>query len=63
GAAADWLATACSVLSLQKAKKLLHQVNKTVKEPDQQAKLLITYWKNGKIKTQKLGNFEQISIN
>ncbi|MBK7872828.1 MAG: FAD:protein FMN transferase [Saprospiraceae bacterium] len=63
GATADWLATACSVLSIAKAKKLIRRINKNMENPENQAKLLITYWKKGKIKEQKHGKFDWISLN
>lgn len=63
GATADWLATACSVMSFKKAIKLIKQTNKTITSSEQQVKLLITYWKKDKIKEQKLGSFERISLN
>lgn len=60
GAAADWLATACSVLSFHKAKKLIRKVNKY---HNSQAKLLVTFWRKGKIKAQKTTDFPVISLN
>lgn len=63
GATADWMATACSVLSIKKAKRLIYKMNKNIKTPENQIKLLITYWHKGKIKTEKLGDFEWISLN
>jgi thiamine biosynthesis lipoprotein len=51
GATADWLATACSILPVRKAKKLARQYN---------AALLIGVLKNGKIKfykTKSLGRY------
>jgi thiamine biosynthesis lipoprotein len=51
GATADWLATACSILPIRKAKKLARQYN---------AALLIGVLKNGKIKfykTASLGRY------
>ncbi|MDX1940672.1 MAG: FAD:protein FMN transferase [Saprospiraceae bacterium] len=63
GAMADWLATACSVLSIAKAKKLIRRINKNMESPENQTKLLITYWKKGKIKEQKIGKFNWISLN
>jgi thiamine biosynthesis lipoprotein len=51
GATADWLATACSILPVRKAKKLTRQYN---------AALLIGVLKNGKIKfykTKSLGQY------
>jgi len=62
GTTADWLATACSVLPIAKAKKLVQKVNKGIQNKEQQTKLLITYWKNGKIKTKNVGTFEQIFL-
>ncbi len=63
GTTADWLATACSVLSIHQAKQLIRKINKKIPNSGTPTKLLITYWKHSKIKEQKLGTFEQISIN
>lgn len=63
GTTADWLATACSVLSIRKAKKLIRKMNKGIEKPENQTSLLITYLKRSKIKEQKIGNFSRISIN
>jgi len=49
GATADWLASACSIVSLKKAKKIARQYN---------AALLITTIDKGKIKIYKAGNFD-----
>ena len=63
GATADWLATACSVLSIKKAKRLIYKVNKNIKTPESPSRLFITYWYRGKIKTEKIGDFKWISLN
>lgn len=63
GATADWLATACSVLPVSKAKKLIRRINKNVEKTASQAKLLITFRRKGKIKTRKAGDFKWISLN
>lgn len=63
GTTADWMTKACSVLSIHKSKKFIKQHNKNIIIPAHHSKLLITYLKKGKIKEQKLGNFQAISIN
>ena len=50
GSTADWLASACSILSMSKAKKLVNQYN---------AALLITTRGKGKIKMYKAGNVDR----
>jgi thiamine biosynthesis lipoprotein len=50
GATADWLATACSILPIRKAKKLAKQYN---------AALLIGVLKNGKIRFYKTKNLDR----
>jgi thiamine biosynthesis lipoprotein len=48
GATADWLATACSILPVQKAKKLVRQFN---------AALLVSEIKRGKVVTRATKDF------
>ncbi len=62
GTTADWMTKACSILSIRKAKKFINKRNKGVTNPADQSKLLITYWHKGKIKTEKVGDFQAISI-
>jgi FAD:protein FMN transferase len=63
GTTADWMTKACSVPSIRKAKKFIQKQNKGIINPAAQSKLLITYWHKGKIKTEKVGDFQAISIN
>lgn len=49
GAKADWLATACSVLSIRKAKKLIRR---------EKASLLIAEWKKGKLVFYSVNGFD-----
>lgn len=49
GAQADWLATACSLLRIRKAKKLIRR---------QQASLLIAEWKKGKLVFHFINGFD-----
>ncbi len=49
GAKADWLATACSVLPIRKAKKLVRREN---------ASLLIAEWKKGKLVFHSVNGFD-----
>lgn len=50
GANADWLATACSILPMRKAKKLAHR---------EKASVLIAEWKKGKLMLHSFNRFEQ----
>lgn len=50
GAKADWLATACSILSIRKAKKLARR---------EKAALLIAEWKKGKLIFHSFNGFEK----
>ena len=50
GAKADWLATACSILPIRKAKKLVRREN---------ASLLITEWKKGKLVFYSVNGFDK----
>jgi FAD:protein FMN transferase len=50
GAQADWLATACSILSVRKAKKLVRK---------EKASLLIAEWKKGKLVFYSYNGFEK----
>jgi len=50
GAKADWLATACSILPIRKAKKLVRREN---------ASLLIAEWKKGKLVFHSFNGFEK----
>lgn len=63
GTTADWMTKACSILSIRKAKKFIQKSNRGIINPTEQSKLLITYWHKGKIKTEKVGDFQAISIN
>ncbi len=50
GATADWLASACSILTLQKAKRVAHKAG---------AEVFITGYKKGRLKTLSTQNFKQ----
>ena len=49
GAAADWLATACSILPIRRAKKLVRK---------EKASLLIAEWKKGRLVLHSVNGFD-----